>query len=532
MWDAATTVGFFTVVNHGVSKTTIDSAFASSSALFARDLDDKRQEMPFAPQLNSGYEFMSQVRPSSGTADQKESLQITARTGCMDGRWPSAPKTLEPVARSLLDASHALASRILSLLEPRACPSVKPGTLAGSHRLWSDDGQCTLRLLHYPPTAPLDDPSTPGPQLWRAAAHTDWCCVTLLYQLPGNEGLECAANPRVGAAHTGWLTVDPLEGGIAVNIGDMLSRWSDGRLLSNLHRVRMPTAAECNPPKSRYSIAFFMQADKSAVIASETNETITAGEYILGRIKSNFAQTFTSANSAQTGGASSESISEQICEEVSEEQQGADDTDEKQGAAASDREQQEGAAAKRRRKEGGDSASQALPISSMVSSQPPPAGYTPYVPTPLYGSDLIRSLDASLMASPIVCTQPEPWALVKSAFSSSSLTVHFVTDVEHETVKAICDEWKAAVAAGSMPPATAVFGVGGGSALDFAKFASRVLGAPLILCPSILSVDAGYTVAAGVRVRAPAAPTLHTSDVAHSVPLRALYGALECACRI
>ena len=304
MWDAATTVGFFSVVNHGVSKTTIDSAFASSSALFARELDDKRQEMPFAAHLNSGYEFMSQVRPSTGTADQKESLQITARTGCMDGRWPTTPVALEPVARSLLDASHALASRILSLLEPRACPSVKPGTLAGSHRLWSDDGQCTLRLLHYPPTAPPDDQPT-GPPLWRAGAHTDWCCVTLLYQLPGNEGLECAANPRVGAAHTGWLTVDPLEGAIAVNIGDMLSRWSDGRLLSNLHRVRMPTAAECNPPKSRYSIAFFMQADKGAVIASDTHETITAGEYILGRIKSNFEQSFKSNSGAVAGSGSS-----------------------------------------------------------------------------------------------------------------------------------------------------------------------------------------------------------------------------------
>ena len=72
----------------------------------------------------------------------------------------------------------------------------------------------------------------------------------------------------------------------------MLSRWSDGRLLSNLHRVRMPTTAECSPPKSRYSIGFFMQADKHALISSETSEDITAGDYLVGRIRSNFEANF------------------------------------------------------------------------------------------------------------------------------------------------------------------------------------------------------------------------------------------------
>ncbi|EOD19726.1 hypothetical protein EMIHUDRAFT_242716 [Emiliania huxleyi CCMP1516] len=88
---------------------------------------------------------------------------------------------------------------------------------AAAHTLWAEDGQCTLRLLHYPPA--------------RRPAH----------------GL-----------------VDPVEGGIAVNIGDMLSRWSNDSLLSNLHR-----------------------ADKHVLIESR-HGAITAGDYILGRIRSNF----------------------------------------------------------------------------------------------------------------------------------------------------------------------------------------------------------------------------------------------------
>jgi hypothetical protein len=50
----------------------------------------------------------------------------------------------------------------------------------------------------------------------------------------------------------------------------------------------MPTEEECTT--SRYSMGFFAQSDKSAVIESETSETITAGEYILSRIQSNFAK--------------------------------------------------------------------------------------------------------------------------------------------------------------------------------------------------------------------------------------------------
>ena len=80
-----------------------------------------------------------------------------------------------------------------------------------------------------------------------------------------------------------------MPGGVAVNVGDMLSRWSDGRLLSNLHRVRMPKPkpGEGEVPV-RYSLAFFMQADKSAMIQCAEQPPITAGDYILGRIRSNF----------------------------------------------------------------------------------------------------------------------------------------------------------------------------------------------------------------------------------------------------
>lgn len=148
-------------------------------------------------------------------------------------------------------------------------------------------------MLHYTAMdidtlTSLTTPDEEGRIFWRAGAHTDWSCVTLLFQRPGQAGLECCSNPRTLSQEKGarWTPVDPVQGGIAVNIGDMLGRWSNNRLYSNLHRVRMPTPDECGT--SRYSIAFFAQADKSAMIETPGQVPITAGDYILSRVKSNF----------------------------------------------------------------------------------------------------------------------------------------------------------------------------------------------------------------------------------------------------
>jgi len=291
LWEAATDVGFFQVVNHGIPQSDIDAAFAAAEGFFAQSVEEKEKQSPFAREKNSGYEYMKQIRPSSGTVDQKESLLMTARDGCMDGRWPSQPPELEAITRRLFELALPVGCRIMSLLEPRACPRNEPGTLSKAHTLWGPQGQCNLRMLHYMPMELknleiLKKDTGDGKTNWRASPHTDWTDVTLLFQRPGGDGLECAPNPKKGGA---WKRVPPQEGAIAVNIGDMLSLWSDGRVLSNLHRVRLPTPEECTPPRSRYSIACFIQADKDCEIKSEKHPPLTAGEYILGRIRANFS---------------------------------------------------------------------------------------------------------------------------------------------------------------------------------------------------------------------------------------------------
>jgi len=235
--------------------------------------------------LNAGWEFKSQVRPSTGTADDKESFQITLPH--MDGLWPN--QTVVPeFNRVMLDFEHRawqLGMQVLSCFSDRL--GFGRDFFARAHDRSQDDYQSTLRLLHY---LPLTDDVRLDESIWRAGAHTDFDCLTMVFQQEGQGGLQ--VSPGKDAEGKGdnreWFSVVPKEERITCNIGDMLMRWSDDRLKSTLHRVRMPKAGEYNGP--RYSMAFFCQANKNQIIQGPEKKypPISARDYLLQRIQANF----------------------------------------------------------------------------------------------------------------------------------------------------------------------------------------------------------------------------------------------------
>ncbi|MEM8959036.1 MAG: 2OG-Fe(II) oxygenase family protein [Pseudomonadota bacterium] len=280
LWDAATRIGLFQLSGHLLSQFDIDRAFEMTERFFALSQEVKG-EMPLLPGTNAGWEFKSQVRPSTGTPDQKESYQITRPR--MDGLWPS--ESAVPGFRETMlgfeRANWAIAMQVLS------CFALKLGfaedTFTRAHDPGSPEYQSTLRLIHY---LPMTDAKPEDFSGWRAGAHTDFDCLTLLHQRGGQGGLEVA--PGKEAEDGTWTAVPPVDGIITCNIGDMLMRWSDDRLLSNPHRVRMPRPDEYLGP--RYSIPFFAQANRNIVLQGPEKKypPITAADYIKMRLQANF----------------------------------------------------------------------------------------------------------------------------------------------------------------------------------------------------------------------------------------------------
>ncbi|MBT9384956.1 hypothetical protein KM176_13885 [Pseudooceanicola sp. CBS1P-1] len=284
LWKAATEIGFFQLKNHGIPQELIDEAFFLSGQFF--DLpQETKAKYPMLPGTNSGWEYKAQVRPSTGTPDNKESYQITLPR--MKPLWPTGEEV--PMFRPSLMAferhNWALAMKVLSCFADKL--GLNSDFFTAHHDPESPEYQSTVRLIHY---LGMEDAKPEDFKFWRAGAHTDYDCLTLLHQRPGQGGLQLCPGKDAQGRAIAWTDVPPLAGVITCNIGDMLMRWSDDKLVSNLHRVRMPKPDEYLGP--RYSIAYFAQANKDAVLEGPEGkyEPMTAHDYMQMRLGANFGK--------------------------------------------------------------------------------------------------------------------------------------------------------------------------------------------------------------------------------------------------
>lgn len=290
-WDAATTIGFFQLTGFGITRQEIEAQFAEAERFFALP-GDTLATVAKPKGRNVGFEHRSQIRPSTGTPDEKESYQITRPL--MEGMW--IDEDANPSVAGFREASlafeakcHEVAMRVLEFF------AVKLGFpkdyFRKVHDPESDLHQCTLRMIHYMAMdARHNVADEHGNPIWRAGAHTDFNLLTLLFQTDGQSGLQVMPGADAGQDVQAWTPVPAFTDVLTCNIGDMLMRWSDDRLKSNFHRVKAADIGVDIP--ERYSMPYFAQADRDAVIAGPRGkyEPMTAGEYLDMRIQANFGR--------------------------------------------------------------------------------------------------------------------------------------------------------------------------------------------------------------------------------------------------
>lgn len=224
---AAQRFGFFVLTDHLIPPAAIDAQFAAVKRFFELP-DEVKAKTPFGTSCNAGWEKNGQVRPKMGGgstdwadgAARKESYQMQFSEAYMARRWVSE-KDLPGFRNQILafmHACHNLSTRLMVCLARGLGYTKANGRddriFIKAHDTTRPNIQSVLRALRYLALDPNE--ATPAGH-YRATAHADWSFLTLLFQRPGQGGLEmCPGRNAVTDFGIGneWTEIEPVPGEI------------------------------------------------------------------------------------------------------------------------------------------------------------------------------------------------------------------------------------------------------------------------------------------------------------------------------
>lgn len=275
-------IGFVAISGHFMSDELSEELYAQIKAFF---------ELP--QEVKSNYEIEGLAGQRGYTSYGKEKAQ-NAPVGDLKEFWhfgqyeEGAPEDyLYPANITVeeLPAFNSVGKEVYQQLEKTALYMLR--ALALHLELeetyfdqWVSQGNSILRPIHYPPLTQAPEKAV------RAAAHTDINLITLLM---GAHGRGLQVQNRQGD----WIEAIASKDQLMVNVGDMLSRLSNNRLLSTVHQVVNPPEAGWS--ESRYSIPFFMHPKATMPLNCLENcvdkqhprlfEDISAGDFLNERLR-------------------------------------------------------------------------------------------------------------------------------------------------------------------------------------------------------------------------------------------------------
>ena len=245
MGESYANFGFAIVRDHGLDAGAIARALEATKAFFALPEAVKRKYRLEGQAGQRGYiPFGVEAAKNADAVDLKEFWHVGRelpaghhyRSYMPENVWPTEIATFRDDVYGLYRALDAMGAELLRSIAMFL--ELPADFFVDATR----DGNSVLRLLHYPPTPP-------APAGVRAAAHEDINVITLLL---GAEEAGLQLLTRDGR----WLDVNPPDGALVVNVGDMLQRQTNNALPSTTHRVVNPAPERAHLP--RYSIPFFL----------------------------------------------------------------------------------------------------------------------------------------------------------------------------------------------------------------------------------------------------------------------------------
>ncbi len=276
--DAFEQIGFVALKGHFLDDELKDELYTVVKSFFSLDEETKKQYEIEGGGGQRGYtSFGKETAKGETRADLKEFWHF-GQINDPKGEYPENIKVSE------ISNFNSCGEKVFDRLEQTAKEVLRALALhLNIDEFYFDDwvigGNSILRALHYPPVREEQKKSI------RAAAHGDINLITLLMGAHG-KGLQVKNNKDE------WIDAIAEKDELMINVGDMLSRLTNNKLKSTIHRVVNPNAQIVN--KSRYSIPFFMHPKLHMPLNCLENcvddsnpkqfEDCTAGEFLTERL--------------------------------------------------------------------------------------------------------------------------------------------------------------------------------------------------------------------------------------------------------
>ena len=252
-FSAYNTYGFGYIINHGIEKTLIEQLFQVSKQFHSQPLSEKMRvaldhnhrgyiAINTSTDVNSKLADVKKPNQSESfmmMREDKSELPDVYLSG--PNQWPKLENFKEILEKYTCNMTKLGRNLMRLALLSSGVKDLSVMQSLDTPTIW-------LRLLHYPPIS-KNSPS----DLYGSAPHTDFGCLTILAQ-------DEIGGLQVQTREGEWIDVPKLEGSFVVNVGDMLSRYTNGLLRSTPHRVINKSG------KERFSCPFFFDPHTNAVV--------------------------------------------------------------------------------------------------------------------------------------------------------------------------------------------------------------------------------------------------------------------------
>ncbi|KAI1166587.1 Clavaminate synthase-like protein [Nemania serpens] len=287
LFEAIQKIGFFYIVNFGLTQEQVDEQFAIGKEVFQLPTEEKLKYR--ADLENGGYNGykplgLREVRP--GIVDNTEIYNIPKFIPELQRSHPEVINQNRPNIETF--ARHIHDQVVGKLLVLFAIILELPEDFFLQRHRYDVRSDCHLRYMKYHHRTAEQNQALEN--IW-VKGHTDFGSLTLLFRQP-------VAALQVRTPEAEWKWVKPHPGSITVNLADSLEFLTNGFLKSSIHRVVAPPPDQTE--LDRLGVLYFVRPEDSLelrpVVSSvlerlgynKTTDSsavgITAGEWVKARV--------------------------------------------------------------------------------------------------------------------------------------------------------------------------------------------------------------------------------------------------------